>query len=173
MKIYFYYFLLFVVLLILQFSFLNVLFPFVGAPLCIIAAGVIWTIRLGFRKALWLLVPLLLLYDVLGAGRIEVYSLYILFFSYAMSFLSRRVLLENTLVSTFFYSFLIFLGVEFAFFLSLYFTDKTFLVTALGERRYVANFLVAWFSFFLVKKIIFFFQNKIDQLRSDNALMIR
>ena len=59
MKIAFYYGILFLFLLVLQFSFLNILFSFISIPLVLLIAGVIWTLRLGFHQALWLLIPLL------------------------------------------------------------------------------------------------------------------
>ncbi len=173
MKIIFYYSLLFLILLVLQFSFFNILFSFVGVPLVILIAGIIWTLRLGFREALWLLVPLLLLYDVLGSGRLEIFSVYVIFFVYTVSFLSRRVLLENVTVSTLIYSLFTYLGIL-LYALSrglfgehnwMYFSEVT--TQALGILILIVG------TFLVVRSIILRFQNKIDQLRSDSALMIR
>jgi hypothetical protein len=173
MKIAFYYSILFLILLVLQFSFLNILFSFLSIPLVILIAGVVWTLRLGFHQALWLLVPLLFLHDLLGPGRLEVFSVFVIFFAYAVSFLSRRVLLESTILSTAVYSFFIYLSIVlYTFGLGWYRGDMGGYVSTVLSQSF-GSLLVIVGSFWIIRGIILRFQRKIDQLRSDSALMIR
>jgi len=60
MKVALYHSLLFIFLLAVQISFLDVLFPDFLVPLIILSAVVVWTVGLGFRQALWYLLPLLI-----------------------------------------------------------------------------------------------------------------
>lgn len=82
-------------LFILQFSFLNNLFPGAVAPVLIIAVVVVWTLLNGFPKVLVLAIPLALMADIATVGAPSVLSLYIVCLSYATSFLSRRLFFEH------------------------------------------------------------------------------
>ncbi|MCW1888644.1 MAG: hypothetical protein KIH67_003775 [Candidatus Moranbacteria bacterium] len=173
MKIAIYYSILFLVLLLLQFSFLNILFSFITIPLIVLIAGAIWTLRLGFHQALWLLIPLLILHDLLGSGKLEIFSVFVIFFAYTVSFLSRRVLLESVLISTIVYSLFIYLGMVFYALGLGWYREDIWIYLAPIFRQGGGILLVILGSFWVTRSIILRFQRKIDQLRSDSALMIR
>ena len=173
MKIAFYYGILFLFLLVLQFSFLNILFSFISIPLVLLIAGVIWTLRLGFHQALWLLIPLLFFHDLLGPGKLEIFSVLVIFFVYVVSFLSRRVLLESVFLSTMVYSFFIYLSIIlYTFALGWYRGDMWGYAAVILSQSF-GLLLVIIGSFWFIRGVILRFQKKIDQLRSDSALMIR
>jgi hypothetical protein len=171
MKIAFYYIFLYIFLLSLQISFLDVLFPNFLVPIVILVAGVIWTIRLGFKQALWRLVPLLIFYELLVSGELRLFVIYGVILAYATSFLSRRMLIEESVLAVVFYSFCIIVG-------ALVFQVGTQLllqmpVTGISWQSFIIQYGVTVVLFWVTKKIIFFFQDRIDTYRSDRALMIR
>ncbi|OGI22509.1 MAG: hypothetical protein A2808_03350 [Candidatus Moranbacteria bacterium RIFCSPHIGHO2_01_FULL_55_24] len=90
-------------LLILQCSFLNVLFPFAGAPLVIISAVVAWVLVLGFQRALFMTLPLTILYDLFLSGEIRPFSLWMIAVAYGTSFASRRLLVDHRGFALFLY----------------------------------------------------------------------
>ena len=71
MKIGAYILILLSLLLVVQISFVDVLFPTFLVPAVIFASLVVWTLTLGFRSALWYIIPLLILYELLTAGEVR------------------------------------------------------------------------------------------------------
>lgn len=86
-------FLLLVVLL--QLSFFDILFPWFQAPLFLLGVVVVFTLIRGFPGSLWMTVPLILLFESISVSTVTWLSLYAVFFSYGTSFLSRRLLIEH------------------------------------------------------------------------------
>ena len=82
-------------LVLLQLSFFDILFPWFQAPLFLLGAVVVLTLIRGFPRSLWMTVPLVLLFESASAGAVTWLSLYAVFFSYGTSFLSRRLLIEH------------------------------------------------------------------------------
>ncbi len=83
------------ILVLLQLSFFDVLFPWFRAPLFLLGAVVVFTLVRGFPNALFMTVPLTLLFESASLGAVTWFSLYAVFFSYGTSFLSRRLLIEH------------------------------------------------------------------------------
>lgn len=82
-------------LVLLQLSFFDILFPWFRAPLFLLGAVVAFTLIRGFPRSLWMTVPLVLLFESASVGAVTWLSLYAVFFSYGTSFLSRRLLIEH------------------------------------------------------------------------------
>ncbi len=158
-------------LLVVQISFVDVLFPTFLVPAVIFASLVVWTLTLGFRSALWYIIPLLILYELLTAGEVRLLGAYAVLLSYGVSFLSRRMLIDNVALSTIFYTAIIMFGALFYHgVVGLIFTTLRYKVT-LGE--FFFEYLITFIIFVLVRKILIAFQLSIERLRSDRALMIR
>ncbi len=171
MKIALYYSFLFAFLLTTQISFLDIIFPDFLVPLLVLSAVVVWTVSLGFRQALWYILPLLILYELLAAGDIRLLSIYGVLLAYGTSFLSRRMLIENTTLASLFYVASIMGGAY------LYqWASQLWLVGVVDLPSFQSGLFqtgVAILVFFFTKKILFAFQSRVDTLRSDQALMIR
>ena len=171
MKIVLYHILLFTFLLTTQISFLDVLFPDFLVPLLILSAAVVWTVSLGFRQALGYLVPLLISYELLASGDIRLLSIYVVLLAYGTSFLSRRMLIENSGLASLFYVASI-IGSAVVYHLA----SQLWLPGGIDLPSWKSLLLqtgVAFLVFFFTKKVLFAFQAHIDTLRSDKALMIR
>lgn len=95
MKVFFFRSIFLLLLVLLQLSFFDILFPWFRAPLFLLGAVVVFTLVRGFPGALFMTVPLTLLCDVVSVGAITWFSVYAVIFSYGTSFLSRRLLIEH------------------------------------------------------------------------------
>ncbi len=171
MKITLYTFILLGLLLVLQVSFLDVLFPSFLVPTVIFASLVIWTLSLGFRQALWYILPLLLLSELLTAGEIRLLSVYGILLSYGVSFLSRRMLIENFLLSAIFYTVIIMMSALFYHVaVALIFPSLKYVFMM---KAFFFESMITFLIFIFIRKLLIFFQHYLDTLRSDRALMIR
>lgn len=171
MKASFYIIILFILLLTLQISFFDVLFSGFLVPPIILSAVVVWTVSKGFRQALWWFLPLLLLYELLTSGEIRLVSLYGVLLAYSASFLSRRTLIENSFASALFYAFLIECGAV-VYYVGTAFLLKTYFVLAAWQSL-VFQLGVIFVIFLLVRKGLLVFQNYLNTMYSDRALMMR
>ncbi len=88
-------------LVLFELSFVDVLFPEIGVPVVPIVAVVAWTLLLGFPRNLPLTLGMALLFDCLNNGVPTIFSLYVTFLSYTISFLSRRLHMESGHSATF------------------------------------------------------------------------
>ncbi|MFZ2299606.1 MAG: hypothetical protein WAW00_00540 [Candidatus Moraniibacteriota bacterium] len=95
MKIFFLRLLFILAIVFFEFSFFDVLFPQVSAPLIIIASIVAWTLLSDFPRVLSVILPLAALSDIVSSGEVGALTLYAVVLSYATSFLSRRLLMEH------------------------------------------------------------------------------
>lgn len=82
-------------LVFLQLSFFNILFPWFRAPLFLLGVVISFVLIRNFPSALFMTLPLTLLFDTVSLGRVSWFSLYAVFFAYVTSFLLRRLLLEH------------------------------------------------------------------------------
>ncbi len=93
--------LLLLVIVILQRSFLDVLWPGLDAPSLIIATIIALVFILGFSRALGWVIMLVFFYELLGNGSIEaIFPVAAVGIAYAASFLSRRLLIERHVESS-------------------------------------------------------------------------
>jgi hypothetical protein len=171
MKIVLYQTLLFASLLTIQISFLDILFPYFLVPLIVLSAVVIWTVDLGFRQALWYVLPLLILYELLTVGGIHVLSIYGVLLAYATSFFSRRMLIENNSFISFFYAVAIVSSAGLYQWLIQVGLERVWVLPSWQSIGWQIS--VAVLVFFLTQKVLSAFRTCIDRLRSDQALMIR
>jgi hypothetical protein len=95
MKVYFFRIGLLLLFVLLQLSFFDILFPWFRAPLFLLNAVVVLTLVRGFPSALFMTVPLTLLFESASLGAVTWFSLYAVLFAYGTSFLSRRLLIEH------------------------------------------------------------------------------
>lgn len=95
MKVFFLRSAVILILVFLQLSFLNIIFPWFHAPLLLLAAVVSFSLILPFPDVLKMTVPLSAAYDVISYGSLGWFSLYALLLAYATGFLSRRLLIEH------------------------------------------------------------------------------
>lgn len=95
----------------LQLSFFDILFPWFRAPLFLLGVVVVFTLVRGFPSALFMTVPLTLLYDVITLGSITWFSVYAVIFSYGTGFLSRRLLIEHRGFGLALYAFIAYSGI--------------------------------------------------------------
>lgn len=95
MKIFFLRLLVLLFLVFLQISFFDILFPWFRAPLFLLGVIVAFTLVRGFPGALFMTLPLSLLFDAASLGAVTWFSLYATVFAYGTSFLSRRLLIEH------------------------------------------------------------------------------
>lgn len=82
-------------LVFLQISFFNILFPWFRAPLFLLGVVVAFALVRSFPQALFMTVPLTLLYDAATVGAVSWFTLYAVLFAYVTSFLLRRLFLEH------------------------------------------------------------------------------
>lgn len=111
MKIFLYRITFLLLLVVLQTSFFNILFPWFQAPLFLLGSIVIFTLIRSFPGALFMTVPLTVLFDIASAGIVTTFSLYAVIFSYGTSFLSRRLLIEHRGIGLLLYAFVSYSGV--------------------------------------------------------------
>lgn len=95
MRSFFFQVIFLLLLVFLQFSFFGIVFPWFRAPLFLVGAVVAFTLVRGFPGTLFMVVPLVLLFDAITLGAVSWFSLYAVFFAYVTSFLSRRLLIEH------------------------------------------------------------------------------
>jgi hypothetical protein len=95
MKIFFFRLLLLLLAIFLQISFFDILFPWFKAPLFLLGVIVALTLVRGFPGALFMTVPLTILFDIASFGAVTWFSFYATLFTYGISFLSRRLLIEH------------------------------------------------------------------------------
>jgi ABC-type uncharacterized transport system permease subunit len=116
-------------------------------------------------------VPLLVFYELLTSGELRLFVIYGVILAYATSFVSRRMLIEESTLAVFFYSFCIITGALF------YQVAIQLLlrlpVQGISWQSLLLQYGMTVVTFWMTKKVIFFFQDRIDTLRSDRALMIR
>lgn len=86
---------LILVFVLFQLSFFDILFPWFRAPLFLLGVVVAWTLVRGFPSALYMTVPLTVLFDSVTMGAVTWFSVFAVIFAYGTSFLSRRLLLEH------------------------------------------------------------------------------
>lgn len=82
-------------ILFFEFSFFGVLFPWISAPLLILASVVILSLRIPFPRVLFTTLSLVILFDIVSSGAPGTLSLYSVVLVYGTSFLSRRLLVEH------------------------------------------------------------------------------
>lgn len=131
MKIFFLRTLFLLLLVLLQISFFDILFPWFRAPLFLLGVIVIFTLVRGFPNALFMTVPLTLLFDAVSLGIVTWFSLYAIIFSYGTSFLSRRLLIEHRgmglgLYALVAYGGALFYQICFSFIMRIYFSKSSF-----------------------------------------------
>jgi hypothetical protein len=95
MKIFSFRLLFILIILFFEFSFFDVLFPWVSAPIIIIASVVAWSLLRPFPLMFFMTIPLTLLFDIVSSGRPNIFSLYAVLLVYTTSFISRRLLVEQ------------------------------------------------------------------------------
>lgn len=95
MKIFFLRLSFILVIVFLQSSFLNIVFPLTTTPLLLIASIVAWVLLAGFPHALFAIIPLAILFDIVATGTPGTLTLYAIPLAYITSFLSRRLLVEH------------------------------------------------------------------------------
>ncbi len=95
MKIFYFRVIIIALLVFLQLSFFNIIFPWFQMPLLLLCAVVAWTLAVGFPRSLWMTVPLMLFFDSVAYGTVSTFSLYAVLLAYGTSFLSRRLLIEH------------------------------------------------------------------------------
>ncbi|GEM_PF-1694904 len=88
-------FLLLLIVIFFQLSFLDILFPQLAVPIGIVVCTVVWTLVQGFPRALWMTVPLSVLYEIVVSGSVGIFSVFSIVLAYGVSFLSRRLLIEE------------------------------------------------------------------------------
>ncbi len=94
-------FLLFLALL--QASFFNMLFPSIGpVPLILFSAAMVFTIMLGFDRAVVPVIALGLLSDIFSSDRLGIGVFFAIGVAYTASFFSRRYLFDHRLLLTLF-----------------------------------------------------------------------
>lgn len=95
MKIFFLRLFFILALVFFEFSFFDILFPQISAPLILIASVVALVLVSGFPAALFMIIPLAMFFDIVSAGMPGALTLYTVPFAYTASFLSRRILAEH------------------------------------------------------------------------------
>lgn len=95
MKIFFLRALVILSFVFFEISFFDVLFPWVSAPLILILSVIAWALVSGFPRALFMVIPLTALFDVVSSGILGTPVLYSVLLVYATGFLSRRLVAEH------------------------------------------------------------------------------
>lgn len=95
MKIFFLRLFFILALMFFQFSFFDILFSQISAPLVLIASVVSFVLVSGFPSALFMTVPLTVFFDIVSSGMPGPLTLYAVPLVYATSFLSRRLLVAH------------------------------------------------------------------------------
>lgn len=166
--------------ILLQLSFFDILFPWFRAPLFLLGVVVVFTLVQGFFGALFMTIPLTLLFDTASLGSISWFSLYALIFSYGTSFLSRRLLIEHRGLGLVLYALVAFGG---ALFYQALFLFVAYQNHASAERVYVSfvsSYERYWISllfflplfimtYFIVKR----FEEYLNRIKQRRFLNIR
>lgn len=95
MKTFFLRLLFILAVLFFEFSFFDILFPWISAPLVIVASIVTWSLLMPFPRVLFTTLSLAILFDIVSSGVPGILSLYSVVLVYSTSFLSRRLLVEH------------------------------------------------------------------------------
>lgn len=96
MKRFWFHFSVFFLLAIFQFSLVNVAAAYrMFTPNILLATVIAWMLRKEFSWVWWRAIALGLAYDLVSGGPIGLSALLLLWFAYATSFLSRRLLVEQ------------------------------------------------------------------------------
>lgn len=103
MKIFFLRLFFLLLLVSLQFSLLDILFPYFATPLLLMTSIVAWVLLIGFSRALWMIIPLVIVFDTVTHGVPGTFSLYAVLIAYTTSFFSRRLLVEHSGMGMFLY----------------------------------------------------------------------
>jgi hypothetical protein len=119
-------------LVFLQISFFSILFPWFRAPLFLLGVIAATTLARSFPSALFVVVPLTLLYEAVTYGGVTWFSVYAVLFSYVTSFLLRRLLLEHQGIGVVLYALLSYLAALFYQFLYGAFTVQEGVSRAFG-----------------------------------------
>lgn len=104
MQIFFFRLFFILTIIFLEFSFFDILFPTTPAPLVLLTGVVVWVLLSGFTQALFMIIPLAILFDIIATGMPGTLTLYALLLAYTTSFLSRRLLVEHQGVGMFLYA---------------------------------------------------------------------
>ena len=105
MKIFFLRLLIIFTISFLEYSFFDIVFPWVEAPVILLVSIVSWTLIVGFPKSLTVVLPLAVVFDIASSGMLGYFTLYAALLSYVTSFLSRRLLFEQRGIGLFSYAF--------------------------------------------------------------------
>jgi hypothetical protein len=95
MKMFFLRLIFILTLVFFEYSFFDVLFPWISAPLVIISAVMAWALLINFPHVLFMTIPLTVFFDIVSSGMPGKLTLYAVLLVYGMSFLSRRLLVER------------------------------------------------------------------------------
>jgi len=148
MKIFFLRLLFIFVLVFFEFSFLDILFPWISAPIVLIDSIVAWALLVSFPRVLFMTIPLTAFFDIVSPESQGILTLYAVLLVYMMSFLSRRLLLEYRGINMALYALLSSLGVlGFTFFEFIFSQGNPFLWT---------KEIVATLSFLVPFRDVFF-----------------
>lgn len=104
MKIFFLRLLFMLIIVFFECSFFDILFPATPAPFLLIASIVAWVLLSGFPQALFIIIPLAALFDIVTTGMPRTLTLYAVPLAYTTSFLSRRLLVEHRGAGMFLYA---------------------------------------------------------------------
>ncbi|MEK7494672.1 MAG: hypothetical protein AAB615_02300 [Patescibacteria group bacterium] len=173
MKIFFFRLLFLLFLALFQLSFFDILFPFLGTPIIILVAVVIWVLVEGFFPSLRMIVPLALLFELFSSETIGALSLYAVLLAYATSFFSKRVVIDSQGFGLFGYALFAALGAwGYRFFETLFFHQASpLLVFSFGNLFWILFLGIVFFFFlhFLIQR----FEKSIDRSEQNNMRNIR
>lgn len=172
MKIVLLHIFLFAGLLISEVAFLGIIFPSFPAPLVIMSAVVVWTLLLGFQRAIFFTVPLTLLYDILLSGQIRPFSVYMVLVAYSVSFLSRRLVVEHQGLAAFFYAAIVAAAAG-GYQLFLAILEHRSLFPLFPGLPYLSFIFVAFVAFWFTYSLLTRFTRYIELLRAESALFTR
>lgn len=128
MNIFFLRFLFILTLVFFECSFFDILFPATLAPFLLITSIVVWVLLSGFPQALFMIIPLAVLFDIVTTGMPNTLTLYAVPLAYTTSFLSRRLLVEHRGAGMFLYALFAAIGaLGYTLFDALFFHTDTFL----------------------------------------------
>lgn len=130
MKVFFFRLFFILVLVFFEFSFLDVLFPWISAPIVLIDSAVAWALLVSFPRVLFMTIPLTAFFDIVASETQGMLTLYAVLLVYVLSFLSRRLLLEYRGINMALYALFASLGVlGFMFFEFIFSRGNPFLWT--------------------------------------------
>lgn len=103
MKLFFFRSVFILALVFFEFSFLDVLFPWIAGPLVLIGAITAWGLILPFPQVFFMSIPLSVAFDIVTTGKPGLFSLFAVLLVYVVGFLSKRFLLEQRGAGVFLY----------------------------------------------------------------------